>query len=190
MSNKTRFTANLVSSNNLFVDTINSRVGIASTQPTAELNVIGIVSATTFYGDGSNLSGVSAEGLDSRSEVSTATGSIGAGLTADITITGAKSYSLLKVGISSAAWVRIYTDTDSRTSDETRAYDTDPLPGAGVLAEVYTTTSGISTFKMTPAVVGWNDDGTPSTNIYAKVTNNEGSAADITVTLTIVNLEA
>jgi hypothetical protein len=132
---------------------------------------------------------VTSSGLESRSEVSAATGSIGAGLTADITITGAKSYSLLKVGISSAAWVRIYTDTDSRTSDESRSYLTDPLPGAGVLAEVYTTTSGISTFKMTPGVIGWNDDGTPSTNIYAKVTNNEGSAADITVTLTIVNLE-
>lgn len=190
MSNKTRFTANLVSSNNLFVDTINSRVGVASTQPTEALTVVGVVSATSFFGDGSNLTGVSAEGLASRSEVSAATGSIGAGLTADITITGAKLYSLLKVGISSAAWVRLYTDTTSRTNDETRASDTDPTPGSGVLAEVLTTNSGVSTFKMTPGVLGWNDDGTPSTNIYAKVTNNEGSAADITLTLTIVNLEA
>ena len=95
----------------------------------------------------------------------------------------------MKVGISSAAWVRLYTDTTSRTNDATRPYTTDPTPGSGVLAEVYTTNSGVSTFKMTPGVIGWNDDGTPSTNIYAKVTNNEGSSADITVTLTILKME-
>ena len=125
----------------------------------------------------------------SRFVASNSTGSIGAGTTADITITGAKTYSLLKIETSHAAWVRIYTDTTSRTNDATRAYTTDPTPGSGVLAEVYTTTTGSNTFKMTPGVVGWNDDGTPSTNIYAKVTNNESGAADITVSLTIVRME-
>ena len=90
---------------------------------------------------------------------------------------------------SHAAWVRLYTDTTSRTNDASRAYTTDPTPGSGVLAEVYTTTSGIGTFKMTPAVMGWNDDGTPSTNIYAKVTNNESTSQDITVSLTILRTE-
>jgi len=132
----------------------------------------------------------SSSGLDPRTEVSGSTGSIGAGTTTDITITGAKSYSLLKVGISSAAWVRLYTDTTSRTNDSSRTSTTDPLPGSGVLAEVITTTSGISTFKMSPGVIGWNDDSTPSTNIYATVTNNETSSANINVTLTIVTLEA
>ena len=47
-------------------------------------------------------------------------------------------------------------------------------PGSGVLAEVYTTSAGISNFKMTPAV-GWNDDATPSDNIYTKVTNTDAS---------------
>jgi len=125
----------------------------------------------------------------SRFVASNSTGSIGAGTTADITITGAKTYSLLKIDTSHAAWVRLYTDTTSRTNDASRAYTTDPTPGSGVLAEVYTTTTGSNTFKMTPGVVGWNDDGTPSTNIYAKVTNNESGAADITVSLTIVRME-
>ena len=67
------------------------------------------------------IQGSSNEGVGAaRTEVSASTGSIGAGLTADVTITGAKLYSLLKVGISSAAWVRLYTDTTSRTNDETR----------------------------------------------------------------------
>ena len=125
----------------------------------------------------------------SRFSVSNTTGSIGAGTTADITITGAKAYSLFKIETSHAAWVRLYTDTTSRTNDASRAYTTDPTPGSGVLAEVYTTTSGSNTFKMTPAVTGWNDDATPSTNIYAKVTNNESTSQDITVTLTILRME-
>jgi hypothetical protein len=125
----------------------------------------------------------------SRFSVSNTTGSIGAGTTADITITGAKAYSLFKIETSHAAWVRLYTDTTSRTNDASRAYTTDPAPGSGVLAEVYTTTSGSNTFKMTPAVTGWNDDATPSTNIYAKVTNNESTSQDITVTLTILRME-
>ena len=125
----------------------------------------------------------------SRFSVSNTTGSIGAGTTADITISGAKAYSLFKIDTSHAAWVRLYTDTTSRTNDASRAYTTDPTPGSGVLAEVYTTSSGSNTFKMTPAVTGWNDDATPSTNIYAKVTNNESTSQDITVTLTILRME-
>ena len=42
---------------NFTVDTTNNRIGLNSTSPTAKLNVAGIVSATDFYGDGSNLEG-------------------------------------------------------------------------------------------------------------------------------------
>ena len=62
MSNKTRQAANLVSEtpNNIFSDIDTGRVGIGSTIPTATLNVAGIVSATSYYGDGSNLTGIAA----------------------------------------------------------------------------------------------------------------------------------
>ena len=48
---------------NFTVDTTNNRIGLNSTSPTAKLNVAGIVSATEFYGDGSNLEGVASAGL-------------------------------------------------------------------------------------------------------------------------------
>ena len=124
-----------------------------------------------------------------RFTTAASTGSIGAGTTTDITIAGCETYALLKIATSHAAWVRLYTDTTSRTNDASRVYTTDPLPGAGVIAEAYSTTSGSNTFKMSPGVIGWNDDGTPSSNIYAKVTNNESGSADVTVTLTIVRME-
>lgn len=40
------------------VDYTNQRVGIGTTNPKSTLNVIGIVSATAFFGSGANLTGV------------------------------------------------------------------------------------------------------------------------------------
>jgi hypothetical protein len=64
LSNPTNFT----------VDAVNSRVGVGSTNPTAKLNVAGIVSATAFYGDGSNLEGVASAGLGTAVEAGSAFG--------------------------------------------------------------------------------------------------------------------
>ena len=106
-------------------------------------------------------------------------------------ITGAfKAYALLKIAIDHPAWVVLYTNDTTRTADDTRAEGTDPTPGSGVLAEVLTTTAGASTFVMTPGLLGWNDDGTPATTIYAKVKNKDSSSRAITVTLTVIQLEA
>ena len=44
----------------LTVDSTNSRIGIGSTQPTEKLNVVGVVSATSFFGSGANLTGITA----------------------------------------------------------------------------------------------------------------------------------
>ena len=55
--------ANISSKDILNVDSVNNRVGIASTTPTEALTVVGVVSATSFFGDGSNLEGVSSAGL-------------------------------------------------------------------------------------------------------------------------------
>ena len=55
--------ANLSSKDTFVVDSVNDRVGIASTTPTEALTVVGVVSATSFFGDGSNLEGVASAGL-------------------------------------------------------------------------------------------------------------------------------
>jgi hypothetical protein len=52
--------ANIPSGDTFTVDGVNNRVGINSTIPTEALTVVGVVSATSFFGDGSDLSGITA----------------------------------------------------------------------------------------------------------------------------------
>ena len=110
------------------------------------------------------------------------------GSSANLTIACAKTYALLKIATSHAAWVTLYTDTTSRTNDSTRNETTDPLPGAGVIAEIIT--SDGATQIISPGTIGFNLDATPSDNVYAKVVNKSGSQADVQVTITYVKVEA
>jgi len=129
----------------------------------------------------------SSSGLVSRGTVTGTTTSIANGATDNITITGYKGYILYKINVTGAAWVRIYTDTASRTADSSRLEGTDPTPGSGVIAEVITTSSQI--ILMSPGVFGFNNELSPTNNIPIAVTNKSGSPASFTVTLTIVQLE-
>ena len=140
----------------------------------------GAVKTITIAGGGGSLA--------SRTTVQATTASLNAAASGDLSITGYKAYHLLKVTVNHPAWVRLYVDAASRTSDASRAEGTDPLPGAGVIAEVLTSTAGSSVFLMSPGVFGWNGSGT--TSILAKVTNKDSQARAIQVTLDVIQAEA
>ena len=124
----------------------------------------------------------------SRGNVTGTTGSLAQNAIGNITITGHKSYLLMNVALSAAGWIRLYTDSASRTNDASRSVGEDPAPGSGVIAEVVTTASSL-TQKISPFVPGGNMDGTPSTNIYVAIQNLSTSTQTITATLTILKLE-
>ena len=71
---RARTLSRLANSNVLAVDSSNN-VGIGSTIPDAKLDVIGIVSATTFYGDGSNLDNVTSTTINNNADNRLITGS-------------------------------------------------------------------------------------------------------------------
>ena len=114
------------------------------------------------------------------------TQTIANGAVANINITTPKTYALMKIETTHAAWVTLYTSTNARTNDSSRVETTDPVPGSGVLAEVIT--AGSTTQLITPATVCFNDSGIGTT--YAKVVNKSGSTANVGVTLTYLQLEA
>ena len=127
-------------------------------------------------------------GGSSRGNVTGTTGSLAQNAIGNITITGHKSYLLMNVALSAAGWIRLYTDSASRTNDASRSVGEDPAPGSGVIAEVVTTASSL-TQKISPFVPGGNMDGTPSTNIYVAIKNLSTSTQTITATITILKLE-
>lgn len=128
-------------------------------------------------------------GLQSRTSSGAATSASHAVDTAEnIQITAAKTYALQKIQTSAAAWVTLYVSDAARTADASRNETTDPLPGAGVIAEVITSDGAIQ--NITPGTLGWNDEATPTTDAYLKVVNKSGSTQAITVTLHFVALEA
>jgi hypothetical protein len=132
-------------------------------------------------------SGSGGTGLGSRSTVSVTTAAIAAGTLSTLSVIGFKSYALYKVATTAAAWVRIYTSASAQSSDASRSLGTDPVPGNGVIAEVITT--GATSQLISPATIGFNDNTPPTNAIYVTVSNQSGSTAAITVTLTINQLE-
>ena len=128
-------------------------------------------------------------GLQARKTTAATTSSIANGDFEWVTFAGiGKSYGLLKIQVDKAAWVVLYTSQAARTADSGRLETTDPLPGSGVIAEIISTAGVVQ--GITPGTIGWNDEATPTTDVYAKVTNKSGSTGTVAVTLTTVQLEA
>jgi len=127
-------------------------------------------------------------GLGSRVSAGGTTSSLANNATGNISITGYKTYMMYKINTNAAAWVRFYITATARSADASRSQGDDPSAGAGVIAEVIT--SGSETVILSPGVLGYNDDATPTTTIYVAVTNLSGSTRTITVTATLLQLES
>ena len=161
--------ANLSGTPNITVGTVAS----------SDITSTGVITATSF--DGSNV-------LKSRTTVTGSTASIANNGIGNTDISGFKSYGLIQVGLSTAGWLRIYTDNAARANDVNRSVGEDPTPGDGVIADIVTT--GLSTTKnITPFTLGGNLDNPVSDKIYVAVTNQSGTTQAISVNLTILKLE-
>jgi hypothetical protein len=91
MADRTRYTANLVSNSNLYVDIATDRVGIGTTNPTSKLsvtgdvNVTGIITASSFSGNASSATYATTAGI--------ATYATSSGISTYATSSGISTYS-------------------------------------------------------------------------------------------------
>lgn len=152
-------------------------------------NATGNVAANYFLGNGALLTGVvtGGGGAGNRANVSISTGSIANSATFTGNVDLAKGYAIYKVTTSTNAWVRLYSNTTTQTSDAARSMFNDPQPGAGVMVEVISTGSNV--ILVSPAAVGWNDSTPVSNSIPVSITNLSGTSSNITVTFTYLGLE-
>ena len=79
---RARDTAGIIGSQKLTID-VSNNIGIGSTVPKSKLNVVGIVSATAFFGDGSSLSNVGS----ALTAFLNVTPRVGAAITVTVTLT-------------------------------------------------------------------------------------------------------
>lgn len=150
-------------------------------------DVLTYKSATSTWEAAAPTGGGGGSGLTSRTTGTATATALADGGSQDLTITAAKTYALLKIQTSHAAWVTVYTSNAARVNDQNRLEVTDPQPGSGVIAEVITSDGAL--VPITPGTIGWNNDSTPSTTAYIKVVNKSGQTRDIDVTLHFVQLE-
>ena len=147
-------------------------------------SAVPVESAVKTYVDTAVAGAGGSEGLATRTTAAVTTNSIGNDATENVSITGFKSYMLMSIQTSSAAWVRLYTSSANRTADAGRGEGVDPGPASGVIAEVLS--NGAQTIEFGPAVLGWNSAN--DTTIYAAVKNKSGGTATITTTLNLLKL--
>lgn len=140
------------------------------------------------YDDLLNTPSHNGNGLQSRVLRSATATQLSNNSTQFLNVSGSRGYTLYKISSSVPAWIRVYINTTSRNNDTSRLINEDPSTDSGVVAEVITGALN-QTVHFTPAIVGFNDEGSADTDIYVSVTNLSGSTADITVSLTYVSIE-
>ncbi|WP_412027008.1 hypothetical protein [Deinococcus yunweiensis] len=141
---------------------------------------------TLTYDDAAGTYTISATGTQpARQAASVTTSSLANGASEDLTLTLAKLYLLDDLASTGAAWVRVYSDTASRTADANRAQTTDPAPGSGVVAEMIGTLG-----VWDQPVAGRDRKGAPNGVIPIRVTNLSGTTQALTITAHVLPLEA
>lgn len=170
--------------------TVTSNASHGNLNVTGSVIASGNITGAYILGNGAFLTGVTSSGGagGARSNVTVGTGTVANAATTTTNALMAKGYALYKITTSAAAWVRVYTSTTTMAADSGRPITTDPLPGAGVIAEAITT--GANVVLMSPAAVGFNDNATVSTAIPVSITNLSGSSTNVQVTFTYIGLES
>ena len=166
------------------IDISGTAGSLSSLDNITDVSVTGASSGQILQYDGTSWRATEAPSI--RTTATETAINLGAGGFVNFTFTTPKTYALLKIDVSHACWLTLYSDTASRTADANRSRQTDPTPGSGVLAEVIT--AGAASQLITPGVICFDSTGSNITN--ARLYNDTNSVVNLQVTLTYVPLEA
>jgi hypothetical protein len=99
-----------------------------------------------------------------------------------VSVAMATVFALLQVTVNAPARIRMYSTKASQVSDLGRLATAPIVPGSenGIIADFLLVQPGELTWTCSPAVMGFNNDGTRVSTIYVTVTNPVGSSNVIT----------
>lgn len=135
-----------------------------------------------------NQTGGGTESYPSRMTKTGGVNSLAPNSEANIDLDAFKGYALYQIQVSHPAWVRMYSSSAARTADQSRAQSTDPLPSAGVLTEVITSSSN-EILSFSPALMCYNNDSTVNSNAYIRVKNLTNQTVNLSLILTVLQME-
>ena len=163
------------------VDTSNN-IGINSTSPDAKLDVVGVVSAVTYYGDGSNLTGVANTDFIVGTAITMTTGNF----TGNVTIGGTLTYEDVKnidsVGIITARSGVSIADSIFHTGDTDTAIR---FPAADTFTVETAGSERVRVTGIGSLGVGTND---PKSHLHvSKGTNTDDGVVAFTIGGTAIN---
>lgn len=112
---------------------------------------------------------------------------VAAGSEVSVDLALAKTFMVTKIVSSKPCRFRLYNTAASRTADTSRASTSVPAPDSGLIMEAIFT-SDLLSLPVFPAQTAQNQESTPSSTMKALV-RNDGTGADLTLTITYVPLE-
>lgn len=129
---------------------------------------------------------VDANNTSVRGTIAGTASALGNGDSANLDISGSKTYALLKVTTNHASRICVYASDSARSADIGRGFGTAFTDSSGVIVDI--NTNGPETILVSPGVIGYNANNNLSL-VYAKVQNTSGGTEDVTLTLTTLKLE-
>lgn len=145
-------------------------------------------SSINFYTSASFIAGAPGSPLLAGRATFTTSTNLASNTTATIQFEAYKSYMLSRVTSNYPVWLRVYSDSASRSSDSGRALGASNANVSGLIYELYTTTFANNKL-ITPGILGFNSDATATGTVYLSVTNKDVVTRNMVLGFTMLRLE-